>query len=76
MPTLVPDTVASERIALPVLEFQDAADPLPGGPAPRAERAVVAVKLAAAIAEQRAARGRYDQLAGWIDAVLQRHAPL
>src|SRR5262249_6199497 len=55
------------------LERKNAADPLPRGPAARAQCPVVAMKFAAAIAEHRAARGRRDQLAERRDAVLQRH---
>src|SRR5438270_7565695 len=54
----------------PSLERQHATDPLPRGPAPFAQCLVVAMKAPAAIAVQRAARRRGDQLAEWRDAVL------
>src|SRR6185295_14266797 len=65
--------VAAPDVALASLEVQDAADPLPRRPAPVSQGAVVAMKLAAAIAEQQPARGIGDERTERIDAILQRH---
>src|SRR6266536_1884201 len=62
--------------AMPSLELGDAADPLAGNPAPRAERAIVAMKPAAAVAHEQPAGGDGDELAGRSDAVLQGHGGL
>jgi hypothetical protein len=43
--------IAAPHIALPVFELQDTANPLAGCEAPRTQRSIVVVKLAAAIAE-------------------------
>ena len=48
--------IAAPDVALPALEAQHAADPLPRCVAPFRQRPVVAMEFAAAIAEQRAAR--------------------
>ena len=60
-------------VALAVFEIEPAANPLPRGPAARAERLALVMQPPAAIAHQRAARGRGEQFAEGIDAVLQRH---
>ena len=65
--------VAPPDIALAALETQHAADPLPAGMAALAERAIVAMEFAAAIAEQRSARLAREQFTEGVDAVGQRH---
>src|SRR5712692_6215486 len=65
--------VAPDRAMAP-LESRHATDPLAGNPAPRAERAIVAMQPAAAIAHELAAGGNGDELAERSDAVLERHA--
>src|SRR6202008_48246 len=66
--------VAAPHVALTAFKFQHATDPLPRHPAPRAQRFVVAMEFAPAIAEQGAACSCRKQLTERIDAVLQRHA--
>ena len=53
------------------MEF--ASDPVLAGPAPPAERLVIAVEFAAAIAQHGAALGHGMKLPPWIDAVLHGH---
>ena len=55
------------------LESRHATDPLAGNPAPRAERAIVAMQPAAAIAHEQSAGDNGDELAERSNAVLQRH---
>ena len=55
-------TVAPD-VAMAVFEIEPAANPLPRRPAPRRELALVGVNSPAAIAHQRAARGRGDEFA-------------
>ncbi len=50
-------------LAMAVVEIEPAADPLLRRPAPRRELALVVVNAPAAIAQQRAARGRGDEFA-------------
>jgi hypothetical protein len=60
-------------IAVPAFEVENTADPAAGHPAPRAQRAVVAVKPPAPIAEHETARGVGEQLAERIHTVGKRH---
>src|SRR6478609_8058877 len=68
--------IAAPDVALAALEIQHAADPLPRRPAPAGQLLVVGVEASAAIAQEQAARGRSEQLAKRIDAVLQGHIDL
>src|SRR5207244_2612339 len=63
---------APDRAMAP-LESRHATDPLAGNPAPRAERAIVAMQPAAAIAHEQSAGDNGDELAERSNAVLQRH---
>src|SRR6516165_193116 len=65
--------VAAPHVALPALEIEHAANPLPRRPAPPGQRFCVGMKAAAAVAEQRAARGSRKQFAERVHPVLQRH---
>jgi hypothetical protein len=58
---------------VPILEGQDTADPLSRGPAAFSQGLIVTMKPPAAIAQKQSARGRRDQFAERIDAILQRH---
>jgi len=66
-----PMTVATPHIALAILEFEDAAYPLPRRPTPAGQGPVGGMNLAAAIAHQGAARRRRNEFAEGGDAVLQ-----
>src|SRR5262245_37759011 len=61
------------NVAVPAFEVEHAADPAARDPAPRAQRAVSAMKPPAAIAEHEAARRVGEQIAEWIDAIGKRH---
>src|SRR5205814_5725378 len=56
--------VAPNR-AMTLLELRDAADPLARGPAPRAERAIIAMEPAAAIAHEPSSGRDGDELSEW-----------
>ena len=60
-------------LAVPALEFEHATDPAARYPPARAQRAVIAMKPPAAIAEYKAARGIGEQIAERIDAIGKRH---
>ena len=60
-------------VAVPSLELEDAADPTARHPSAQPERAVVAVKVPPAIAEEQPARGIGEELPERIDAVGERH---
>src|SRR5437660_1202004 len=64
------------NFATSIFELQNAANPLPRGPAPISECQRIAMKAPAAIAEEQSACGRRNQIAKGIDTVLQRHALL
>src|SRR5579859_5142387 len=67
--------VGLHQLASAALELQQASDPAPPHPALQRQQLLVhRVKAAAAVAEQRAARRRLDDLAPRRYAILQRHA--
>ena len=57
------------------LEREPAANPLARRPAPRRQRAIVAVEAPATIAEEKATCRIGRQFAEWIDAIGKRHQP-
>jgi hypothetical protein len=65
--------VATPHIALAILEFEDATDPLPRCPTSARNRPIGGVKLAATIAHQCSARRSRNEFAEGGDAVLQWH---
>src|SRR5262245_54178680 len=64
------------HLAMPSLEFEEAANPGVRDPASAPQRAVVAMEAAAAIAEEQPARGISDEIAERIDAIGQRHGKI
>ena len=58
---------------MPVLERKPATDPGARDVAALPKRAVVAMEFSAAIAEEISPRGRGEEFAKGIDAILQRH---
>ncbi len=65
--------VAAPDVAMPVLEFEHAADPPPRRPAPTGEELVGGVNFPAAIAHEEPARRDSVKLSERIDPILQRH---
>src|SRR6185437_4837325 len=61
--------IAAPDVALAVVEFEYAADPLPRYPAASRQRLIVEMKFAAAIAHQRPARWIGEQVTKGIDAI-------
>ena len=61
------------HLAMAIVEFEAATNPLLRGPAPRAELALPIVQSPAAIAHEQSARRVGEQAAKRIDAVLQGH---
>src|SRR6185437_4959956 len=66
--------IAAPDVAMSAAEIQHAADPLPRYPPTRGQTLRVGMEFAAAIAHQRAARGRGEQIAERINAVGKWHA--
>ena len=63
----------AHRLMMCALPFEFAANPMCAGPAPLAQRLVIAVKFAAAVAQHGALRRRGEDVTVWCDAVLQWH---
>jgi hypothetical protein len=61
---------SAPNVAMAALKQAEARDPLPRRPTPPSERLIRPMKLAAAIAHQRASGADRDKLAEWIDAIL------
>ena len=61
------------NIAMASMKIEDAANPLPRRPAAAGQLFLVGVKPRAAVAHKRPARGRGEQAAKRIDAILQGH---
>ncbi|HEX5213413.1 MAG TPA: hypothetical protein VFW22_16935 [Pseudolabrys sp.] len=68
-------TVA-EHSAVPVLEIEHTADPLPRRPTPRRQFSMRVVNAPTAVAHHEPARAIGEQIAKRIDAALQRHGRL